>query len=303
MSAEHPTDLFTGLSAFPLTPLDRDELDERALAGILRMLVAAGVDSIAVLGSTGSGPYLSREERRSVLRLAATHAAGTPVIAGVGALRTADAVRNARDAEALGAAGLLLAPLSYQPLDDDEVFGLFAEVAAATELPIVLYDNPATTRFAFSDQLLARIGAIPTVAAVKIPPLPGRHEDAVARLAELRGVLPEGVRIGVSGDAAALGGLRAGADAWYSVIGGTLPEPALALVRAVERGDASQADRIAASLAPLWELNARHGSLRVAAAVAAARGIAPEESLPKPLLGLSGAARERVGDFVASLGS
>lgn len=89
MSAQ-PARALTGLSAFPLTPLDESGLDERAFAGIVDRLAAAGVDSIGALGSTGSYAYLGRDERRRVLALAVRHAAGTPVLAGIGALRTRD---------------------------------------------------------------------------------------------------------------------------------------------------------------------------------------------------------------------
>ena len=301
MASDSDRARFTGLSAFPLTPFSADVLDEAALARILSVVERAAVDSITVLGSTGSGPYVGRVERQRVLTIAAEHAAGTPVIAGIGALRAADSVRNAKDAAETGAAGLLLAPLTYQPLGDDEVYGLFADVANATALPIVLYDNPGTTRFSFSDGLIARIARIPSVAAIKVPPLPPDSAAAAARLAELRALVPPGVAIGVSGDAAALGGLLAGADAWFSVIGGTLPGVATGIVRAVERGDADEAQRLADTLRPLWGLNAEFGSLRVTAAVAEELGLASPGCLPKPLLGLPQAARERVRAFVAGL--
>lgn len=79
---------FTGLSAFPLTPLTRDAVDEGAFGGLVRRLAAAGVDSITALGSTGSYAYLSPEERAGVARLAVANAGDVPVFVGVGALRT-----------------------------------------------------------------------------------------------------------------------------------------------------------------------------------------------------------------------
>ena len=53
------------------------------------------------------------------------------------------------------AAGLLLAPMSYQRLTDDDVYGLFSDVGAATSLPVIVYDNPGTTHFAFSAPITA----------------------------------------------------------------------------------------------------------------------------------------------------
>jgi 4-hydroxy-tetrahydrodipicolinate synthase len=67
-----------------------------------------------------------------------------PVLIGVGALRTDDAVRLAQDAQAIGAAAGLLAPVSYTPLTDHEVFEHFATVARESRLPLCIYDNPST---------------------------------------------------------------------------------------------------------------------------------------------------------------
>ncbi|MEU5924377.1 hypothetical protein ABZ817_12070 [Streptomyces antimycoticus] len=69
------------------------------------------------------------------------------MIVGIGALRTRHVLEAAEDAQSAGAAGVLLAPVSYQPLTDDEVFGLFEDVTAGLSVPLVVYDNPRTTRF------------------------------------------------------------------------------------------------------------------------------------------------------------
>ncbi|XKM38194.1 dihydrodipicolinate synthase family protein (plasmid) [Rhizobium ruizarguesonis] len=107
--------LLSGLSAFPLTPMDRNgQIDAEALRALVARLCAAKVDSIGLLGSTGAYMYLAREERRRALALALEETgARIPVIVGVGALRTDDAVRLAQDAKALGATAVLLAAVSF----------------------------------------------------------------------------------------------------------------------------------------------------------------------------------------------
>ena len=89
-----------GLSAFPITPSNRDgQVDAGALRALLEPLIAAKVDSIGLLGSTGSYPYFNRDERRRAVQVAAALADGkTPLLVGVGALRTDDAVKLAQDA-------------------------------------------------------------------------------------------------------------------------------------------------------------------------------------------------------------
>jgi 4-hydroxy-tetrahydrodipicolinate synthase len=120
--------LFHGLSAFPITPGRRGGARGRAHPRpAARRLRAAGVDSVGLLGSTGTYAYLSRAERRRTVEAAAEAVGGrVPLIVGVGAMRTDDAVDLARDAEAAGADGLLLAPVSYTPLTAEEVFHHFA---------------------------------------------------------------------------------------------------------------------------------------------------------------------------------
>ncbi|SJM71781.1 dihydrodipicolinate synthase family protein [Gulosibacter sp. 10] len=294
---------FTGLSAFPLTPLRDDAVDEAAFAGLVERLAAAGVDSITALGSTGSYAYLSREERASAARLAVEHAGGTPVHVGIGALRTSQVLAHAADAEEAGAAGLLLAPMMYQPLTEDDVLELFRAVTERVGLPVIVYDNPGTTHFEFSLELYGRIAALPGVASIKIPGVPRDPEEALERVAAIRAAIPEHVTIGVSGDAFGAAGLLAGCDAWYSVIGGLLPEPVLEIVRAARAGRRDEALARSARLSPLWNLFAEYGgSLRVVAAVAEHAGLAPHASLPLPIRGLPAADRARVAEVVDRLG-
>jgi 4-hydroxy-tetrahydrodipicolinate synthase len=292
---------FTGLSAFPLTPLRDDALDEAAYARIVSRLADARVDSITALGSTGAAPYLSREERATAARIAVEHAGDVPVFVGIGALRTSHVRALADDAQEAGAAGVLLAPLTYQPLTPDDVFGLYADVTRDLSVPLIVYDNPGTTHFAFTDELYARIAELPNVASIKIPPIPGRADVAAARIDAVRRRLPAHVTIGISGDAFATTALIAGCDAWYSVIAGTLPEPALAIVRAVQSADAAGARAASDRLGPLWALFAVHGSLRVIAAIAEQLGLAERSCLPLPIRGLDDAARADVAAVVAQL--
>ncbi|MCK2036547.1 dihydrodipicolinate synthase family protein [Microbacterium sp. SSW1-49] len=294
--------LFTGLSAFPLTPLHDDTVDERAFAGMVERLARAGVDSITALGSTGCAAYLSPIERARVARLAVAHAEGTPVFVGIGALRTSEVLAHAESAEKAGAAGLLLAPMTYQPLTPDDVFGLYETVSAHTGLPVIVYDNPGTTHFAFSTELYGRIAELPRIASIKIPGVPRDPDTARDHVTTIRAAIPAEVTIGVSGDAFGAAGLVAGCDAWYSVLAGTLPEPALRIARSMQEGVPDRALSESARLAPLWDLFAEFGgSLRVIAAVAEHLGQAPSQCLPLPIRGLDDEQRRRVATVVEDL--
>jgi 4-hydroxy-tetrahydrodipicolinate synthase len=286
--------MFTGLSAFPLTPADESGIDEKAYARLVSRLAEAGVDSIGALGSTGNYAYLSREQRAAAARIAVESAAGVPVMVGVGALRTSHVLALAEDAQQAGASAVLLAPMTYQALTEDEVFGLYEQVTRELSVPLCVYDNPRTTHVHFTDELHARIAELPNVAAIKIPPVPDGPAAAKRRVAALRALVPETVAIGVSGDWAAAAGLNAGCDTWYSVTGGLFPRTALALTRAARSGDVEEATARSARLEPLWDFFRRYGGLRVMSAAAAHLGLASEPNLPQPLQGLPAEARREL---------
>lgn len=293
--------MFNGLSAFPHTPLRDDAFDEAAYARLLERLTVAGVDSITALGSTGSYMYLDRDERRRVAQVAVRHAGPVPVIVGIGALRTSQVQTLADDAQEAGASAVLLAPVTYQALGDDEVFGLFEDVTAGLSVPLVVYDNPGTTHVTFTDDLYARIATLPHVASIKIPGVPADPGEAAARVQTIRDHIAGTVTVGVSGDSSAATGLNAGCDAWYSVIGGTLPTPALTITRAALSGDHAAASAESARLQPLWALFEAHGSYRVTAAIAEHLGLVAADCLPRPIQGLGMAARARVAQLVDEL--
>ena len=163
------------------------------------------MQSIGALGSTGSYAYLSRAERARTARLAVEASQGVPVMIGIGAVRTEHVLEHAHDAQEAGAAAVMLAPVSYQALTEDEVFGLYEDVTAELSVPLCVYDNPGTTHFTFTDELHARVAALPHVGAIKLP-----GAGAAERVGVLRPLLPSGVAVGVSGDQFAAGALDAG---------------------------------------------------------------------------------------------
>jgi 4-hydroxy-tetrahydrodipicolinate synthase len=277
---------FTGLSAFPLTPANAEgKVDTQGLQRLFDRILLADVQSIGLLGSTGIYMYLSREERRRAVAAAVEVVGGRiPLMVGVGALNTDAAQNLARDAASEGADALLLAPVSYTPLTEEEVFRHFEAVAGATDLPLCIYNNPSTTHFTFGDTLLQRLATLPRIQAVKMP-LPKDMEFA-GEMGRLRADLPPGFRIGYSGDWGACDALLTGADAWYSVVAGLFPKPAAALTRAASQGDVIESRRLDALFAPLWALFKTHGSLRVVYAAAGLLKLT-DALPPRPLLPLS----------------
>jgi 4-hydroxy-tetrahydrodipicolinate synthase len=153
-----------------VTPLNEDEtVDEKALERQLDRLIQAGVHGIFLLGSTGEQPALRDAERVKVIRTARRVNAGrVPLVVGTMASSTARAVENIREAEAAGADAVAVTPPYYYPSrGEDEQLAHYRTCAAATKLPLVIYNIPLTTKVMVSADTMARITEIPNVAGIK----------------------------------------------------------------------------------------------------------------------------------------
>ncbi|MEL7116517.1 MAG: dihydrodipicolinate synthase family protein [Pseudomonadota bacterium] len=282
------TNVLTGLSAFVLTPMDADGVvDTDHLQRLVARLAERDVASIGVVGSTGSYMYLSARERARAMSAAVEASGEKPVLAGIGDMRTDAVLGHARAAEAAGVDALLLSAVSYLPLTDRDFTALADAAAGASGLPICLYNNPGTTHFTMSADLVADLAQRATVAAVKNP----APSDPSAHLSMLRARVPEGFVLGYSGDAVIAPALAAGAEAWYSVLAGSLPEPCIAMWQA--RGNQAELAQLNDRLAPMWALFRDFGGIRVAPTVANLLGLGPIK-LPLPLQPLPPEAVARV---------
>lgn len=285
----------SGVSAFPITPTDSSGcVDTMVLRKLVARLSQTQVDSIGLLGSTGVYMYLTREERRRAVEVVLDEIQGrTPVVVGVGALRTDEAVKLAQDAKAAGASAGLLAPVSYTPSATTRCFEHFTTVARDAGLPICIYDNPSTTHFRFSTELLGRLAQSPGIVAIKS--LAGPGEETTNSLTTLRRLVPSGFSLGYSVDQNVAEVLLAGADTWYSVLGGLFPTTCLKIVRAASQGNAAEVRRLAAALEPVWDLFRQFSSLRVVYALADLLDICRCEP-PRPILPASDTARRRIAE-------
>ena len=262
--------ILSGLSAFTLTPFSNSGVvDVDKLQKLVAKLAATDVDSIGVLGSTGSYMYLNRTQRARAIEAAVEVRGNKPILAGIGDLRTDRVIEHTANADKAGASALLLAPVSYLPLTDRDFTELVKTIAAVTSLPICLYNNPVTTHFTMSDKLVANLANLPTVHAVKNP-APAKALSAGV-LAETRNNLPDGFVLGYSGDALIANVLPAGADAWYSVVAGTMPELAIEIWSS--RNAPERLSDLQTRCTPLWECFNTWGGIRVVSEISRMTGI------------------------------
>ena len=156
---------FAGIFPYLVSPVDPDgSIREKPLRELVSSLIDAGVHGLTPLGSTGEFFYLTWEQRRRIVEIVLDEARGrVPVVPGVGSAATGEAVRQAREFEAMGADGILSILCAYFPLGPREARGYFASVAQSVSCPVVLYNNPRFSGFAFTPDLLEELCGIPNI--------------------------------------------------------------------------------------------------------------------------------------------
>ncbi len=160
---------FHGVFPYLVSPLDeRGNVHSAVLTRLIDDLIKAGVHGITPLGSTGEFAYLNNEQRTAVVRTSIEAAAGrVPIVAGVAATATIDAVAQARSYARLGADGILAILESYFPLKDAQVEEYFRAIADAVDVPVVLYTNPQFQRTDLTLDVIARLAEHPRIRYIK----------------------------------------------------------------------------------------------------------------------------------------
>jgi len=158
-----------GVFPYLVSPVDETgRVQSDVLGRLVNDLIAAGVHGLTPLGSTGEFAYLSNAQRAAIVRATIEATAGrVPVVAGVAATATADAVAQAQLYAKLGVDGILAILESYFPLADAQVEAYFRAIADAVDVPIVLYTNPQFQRSDLSLDVIARLSEHPRIRYIK----------------------------------------------------------------------------------------------------------------------------------------
>jgi 4-hydroxy-tetrahydrodipicolinate synthase len=263
-------------------------IDVDASQQVLDALVNDGVHGLVVLGTCGENNSLEPDEKRRLLTAAVEVVAGrVPIIVGVSEFTTARAVAFAKDAEAIGANALMALPAMVYVPTEAELAAHFSTIAQASNLPIMLYNNPPAYRVSITMDVLKRLADEPTIVAVKeSAPDTRRFTDLVRAFGD-RFILMAGL------DDVALEGLILGARGWISGLTSAFPQESVALVAAFDRGDLEEARRIYRWFMPLLHLDAEHDlvqSIKLAEQIMG-RG---SERVRMPRMPLAGARRAQV---------
>ncbi|QRK08746.1 dihydrodipicolinate synthase family protein [Archangium violaceum] len=252
-----------GIIGYTLTPFRTDgKVDLDKLRTLTGRMVDSGVHAIAPLGSTGSLPYLDDEEREAVAEATVKVVGGrVPVMVGVSSLTTERTLHHARFAERVGADAVMIIPMSYWKLTEEEIFRHFDTVARAISLPIMAYNNPATGGLDMTPEFLARLLEIPNVTMVK------ESTGDVGRMHRLRQVAGEEVAFFNGSNPLALAAFAAGARGWCTAAAHLIPELTLELYRqVVEKANLVEARKVFQQQLPLLQFIVKGGLPRTVSA-------------------------------------
>lgn len=161
--------MFKGSYTVMVTPFAADgSLDEATLRSFVEWQIEQGTQGLIPLGSTGEFLSLTREERRTVAAVVIDQARKrVPVLVGTAAEWTDEAVALGREAESLGADGVMVVPPYYSSPTEDELFDHYRRIGEAIGIPVMVYNNPFTANVDLKPELVARLTAIDNVRYIK----------------------------------------------------------------------------------------------------------------------------------------
>ncbi|MDA6069482.1 dihydrodipicolinate synthase family protein [Flavobacterium sp. AC] len=231
---------FKGIIAYPITPFDKDEqVDIVLYKKLLERLIVAGSHAVAPLGSTGVMPYLTDQEKEAITEATIDQVKGrVPVLVGVSNLTTERTVYHAKFAEKAGANAVMIIPMSYWKLTDDEIVQHYDAVAKQISIPIMAYNNPATGGVDMSPALLKRLLEIPNVTMIK------ESTGDVQRMHYLRRKLGEDAGFYNGSNPLALAAFAAGANGWCTAAPNLIPKLNLDLYNAIDKNDLQEAQKV-----------------------------------------------------------
>jgi 4-hydroxy-tetrahydrodipicolinate synthase len=242
---------FRGVIPAITTPFLADgTVDHATLAAHARWMLAAGCTGLVPCGSLGEGATLGFEEKVAVIRTCVQAADGLPVIPGIAALATAEAVSLAQAAAAAGAQGLMVLPPYVYAGDWAELRAHLAAVITATPLPCLLYNNPVAYGVDFVPEQIAELAALhPNLRAVK------ESSTDARRIAAIRALIGERLSLGVGVDDCLLEATAMGASFWIAGLVNAFPRESVELFEQARAGKLEQAFPLYAWFLPLLRMD------------------------------------------------
>lgn len=260
--------LFVGVYPFLATPLtpDGEQVDVTRLRTHIDELISVGrVHGITALGSTGEFALLSESERQLVAEATIDAAARrVPVVIGTAAIATRVAVALSKHAERSGANAIIVNPQSYWTPSEDELFDHYGAIARAVSIPVMVYNNPGTTKVDLSPRFIAKLNqAYPHFVSVKESSGDIRRVQNILELTEGK------MSVSIGHQSLGLAAFATGATGWTTGIANTIPGLCVEVFeQAVVRRDFDKARKTFNRMLPLCDFYAAKSLCRSVKAAA-----------------------------------
>ncbi len=288
--------MFSGTYTALVTPFRKGYLDEDTLVKLVEWQIAEGVDGIAPVGTTGESPTLNFKEHLRVIEVVVQAARKKiKVLAGTGANSTSEAIELTEAAEKIGADASLQVTPYYNKPTQEGLYRHFKAIAAATKLPLVLYNIPGRCGVEIGLETCRRL-ATDCSNITSIKEAGGTPE----RVSQLRSLLPKTFSILSGDDSLTLPFMAVGAEGVISVASNVAPREVVRMVKAFSEGNILAAQKLHAKLYELFKnLFIETNPIPVKAALAMMGRI--EEEYRLPLCKISAANRKKLETTLKTL--
>jgi 4-hydroxy-tetrahydrodipicolinate synthase len=242
---------FAGCGTALVTPFRKDlSLDEETLRRLVRRQIAAGINFLVPCGTTGESPTLSHEEHLRVVAIAIEEAKGkAPVLAGAGGYDTRHVIELAREAERMGADGILSVTPYYNKPTQEGLYHHFKAIAESTSLPIILYNVPPRTNVNIDPPTLRKLSEIENIIGVK------EASGNISQITQVIQQVPEDFLVFSGDDALTLPLVAMGGRGIISVASNEIPAEMTRLAQLCLAGNFKEARAMQRKWLPLLEIN------------------------------------------------
>jgi 4-hydroxy-tetrahydrodipicolinate synthase len=238
--------MFSGALTAIITPFRDGEVDERALRELVEFQIQNGIDGLVPCGSTGESATLTHAEHDQVVKLVVQQTRRrVPVIAGTGSNSTAEAIRLTASAREAGADGVLMISPYYNKPTQEGIFRHYKTVAAAVDLPIIVYNIPGRTASNIAPETFARLCSVRNIVGIK------EASGSMDQISDIRRLCGDRLAILSGDDALTLPMIALGGKGVVATVSNIMPRETHELAAAALKGDFARAREIHYQLLPL----------------------------------------------------
>jgi len=277
-----------------MTEFKADEsLDLEATARHIEAMLVAGCTGLVMLGTLGENTSLSADEKRAVIEMAVSAVAGrVPLISGVAEYTTPLACAYVRDIEALGADGAMVLPPMVYKTDPRETLAHFRTVAAASALPVMIYNNPVSYGTDVSPAMFAELADSENIIAIK------ESSDDPRRLTDIVNACGQRYTLFCGVDDIIVESVAVGAVGWVAGLVNAFPAESVRLFELARAGNFAEARALYRWFMPLLHLDTDAKLVQLIKLANAMTGLG-SETVRAPRLMLEGAERAAVEALIA----